>query len=436
MSLEIPDRVLAAAANRPETVGKEVHLRGWIHRTRSSGGILFLLVKDASGQIQVTARKDLLGAEPFARAEKALVESAVEVEGTVHADPRAPGGQEVRARRVEVVHAAEVFPIFSGQTEEFLLDHRHLSIRSAEMVATFRVKAEVMRAAREYLDESGYWEMTPPILTGNAAEGGAEAFVLDYFGTPAYLSQTAQLYLEALLFPLEKVYAFTPSFRAEKSRTPRHLTEFTHLEAELAWADLEDNLRLQEGLVAHIAQRVAEARAADLRVLGRDPKDLRAIQAPFPRMRYEEAIRILAEKGFPITFGSDLGTAEERALTQDRAGPLFVTHFPKAVKAFYMLESPHDPRTVECADLLAPEGYGEIIGGSCRETDLGRLTQRLTETGARPEDYAWYLDLRRYGSVPHAGFGLGIERVVRWIARREHIRDTTPFPRTPSRVTP
>ena len=334
------------------------------------------------------------------------------------------------------MHAAEVFPIFSGQTEEFLLDHRHLSIRSAEMVATFRVKAEVMRAAREYLDESGYWEMTPPILTGNAAEGGAEAFVLDYFGTPAYLSQTAQLYLEALLFPLEKVYAFTPSFRAEKSRTPRHLTEFTHLEAELAWADLEDNLRLQEGLVAHIAQRVAEARAADLRVLGRDPKDLRAIQAPFPRMRYEEAIRILAEKGFPITFGSDLGTAEERALTQDRAGPLFVTHFPKAVKAFYMLESPHDPRTVECADLLAPEGYGEIIGGSCRETDLERLTQRLTATGARPEDYAWYLDLRRYGSVPHAGFGLGIERVVRWIARREHIRDTTPFPRTPSRVTP
>jgi len=422
--------------NHPERVGERVRVRGWIHRTRSSGGIAFLLVKDATGAIQVTARRNVLGDEAFLQAEKALVESSLEVEGEVARDPRAPGGQEIRADRVRIVQSSEVFPIFAGQTEEFLLDHRHLAIRSTEMGATWKVKAEVLRAAREYLDGHGYFEMTPPILTGNAAEGGAEAFSLDYFGRPAYLGQTAQLYLEALIFPLERVYSLTPSFRAEKSRTNRHLTEYTHLEAELAWAGLEENLRLQEELVVHILHRVARERSEELRLLGRNPAELERIRTPFERMRYEEALRELSARGFSLTFGQDLGTAEERALTQTRQAPLFVTHYPREIKAFYMLESPDDPRTVECADLLAPEGYGELIGGSARETNLESLRRRLLDSGADPESYRWYLDLRRYGSVPHAGFGLGVERLVRWIARREHIRDTTPFPRTPSRVTP
>ncbi len=433
---EAPAAVPLSQANRAASVGQKVRVRGWVHRTRSSGGICFLILRDASGQMQVTAKRDTLGPETFSKTEKALVESALIVEGTVAADKRAPGGHELRADRVEVVHAAENFPIFTGQTEDFLLDHRHLAVRTREMVATARVKSEVLRAARALLDGDGYWEVTPPILSGNAAEGGSEAFELDYFGTKAYLGQTAQLYLEALIYPLEKVYAVTPSFRAEKSRTPRHLTEFTHLEAELAWAGLRENLDIQEKLVTGILHQVAERRAEDLQLLGRDPKELLAIEPPFERIRYEKALEVLQGKGFDLKWGSDLATAEERALTLERTAPIFVTHFPKELKAFYMLQDPDDPRTVLGADLLGPEGYGEIIGGSCRETDITRTVERLEAMGIPRAPYDWYLDLRRYGSVPHAGFGMGIERVVRWIARREHIRDTTPFPRTPSRLLP
>jgi asparaginyl-tRNA synthetase len=342
----------------------------------------------------------------------------------------------VRAVRITVVDAGEPFPIFAEQTEEFRLDMRHLAIRSQDHVATFRVKAEFLRACREFLDREDVLEMTPPVLSGNAAEGGAEAFQIDYFGRPGYLSQTAQLYLEALLFPNERVYALTPSFRAEKSRTPRHLTEYLHLEVELAWCDLADLLDFTERMVASVVHTVAERRPNELAQLGRPPAELLKIQPPFPRIRYAEAIERLKAAGFPVSWGSDLGTAEERALTLEERSPIFVTHFPVEVKAFYMLRSPDDPRTVEAADLLAPEGYGEMVGASCRETDLGRLTERIRAIGADEREYAWYLDLRRHGSVPHAGFGLGIERVLRWMLRREHIRETTPFPRTPSRHTP
>jgi asparaginyl-tRNA synthetase len=420
----------------PDALGRSVRLRGWVLRTRSSGGILFVLLRDRTGVVQVTGRRDVLGAEPFQAAEHVQVEGAIEVDGAVAEDRRAPGGREVRATAIRVVHAGEPFPIFADQTEEFLLDQRHLAIRSQEHVATFRVKAELLRALREFFDREEVLEMTPPVLTGNAAEGGAEAFQIDYFGKPGYLSQTAQLYLEALLFPNERVYALTPSFRAEKSRTPRHLTEYLHLEVELAWCDLAELLAFEERMVVEVVHAVAERRTAELRALGRPPEELAALAAPFPRLTYAEAIDRLAAQGLPVRWGSDLGTAEERALTVEERRPVFVTHFPKELKAFYMLRSPGDPRTVEAADLLAPEGYGEMIGGSCRETDLGRLTERLEETGASTADYQWYLDLRRHGSVPHAGFGLGIERMLRWMLRREHIRETTPFPRTPSRHTP
>ena len=425
-----------ARAFQPDAVGATVRLRGWVLRSRSSGGILFLVLRDRTGTVQVTGRKDALGAAAFVAAVHVQNEGAVWVEGVVAEDPRAPDGREVRASRLGVIDAGAPFPIWSDQTEEFRLDQRHLVIRSQEMVATFRVMAETLRAFRAFLDTEDVLETTPPVLSGNAAEGGAEAFEIDYFGRPGYLSQTAQLYLEALLFPNERVYALTPSFRAEKSRTPRHLTEYLHLEVELAWCDLEGLLSFIERMFVSVAHAVAERRPKELKQLGRPPDELRAIAAPFPRLRYAEAIERLRAQGFSVAWGSDLGAAEERALTLESPQPLFVTHFPRELKAFYMLRSPDDPRTVEAADLLGPEGYGEIVGASCRETDVERLRGRLAELGVDPAGYEWYLDLRRHGNIPHAGFGIGIERYLRWMLRREHIRDTTPFPRTPSRHTP
>ncbi|MCI4344392.1 MAG: asparagine--tRNA ligase [Thermoplasmata archaeon] len=420
----------------PEAVGRRVRLRGWVKRTRSSGGILFTLLRDRTGSVQLTAKRDQLGDAAFTEAEHVQVEGVIEVTGTVAEDRRAPGGRELRAESIRVIDAGQPFPIFADQTEEYRLDQRHLVVRSEEFAAVFRIKAEVLRTLRAFLEEEEVLEMTPPIITGNPAEGGAEAFTFDYFGRTGYLAQTAQLYLEALLAPHERVYAITPSFRAEKSRTPRHLTEYTHLEVELAWTGLDELLAFIERMFVRVTHDLADRRPIELRVVGRDPAELKAIQAPFRRVRYGEAIETLKRQGFPVDWGSDLATAEERALTLESAQPLFVTHFPAELKAFYMLRSPDDPRTVEAADLLGPEGFGEIVGASARETDLARLAERIRAIGADPESYTWYLDLRRHGNVPHAGFGLGIERIVRWITRREHIRDTTPFPRTPSRHTP
>jgi asparaginyl-tRNA synthetase len=419
-----------------DAVGRTVRLRGWVLRGRSSGGILFQVLRDRTGVVQVTTKRDVIGDEAFDKAEHVQSEGAIALEGTVAEDKRAPGGREIRVQRLDVIHAGEAFPIFQEQTEEFRLDKRHLVIRSQSHVATFRVKAELLRGIRAFLEMEEVLEVTPPIITGNAAEGGAEAFEFDYFGRPGFLAQTAQLYLEAMLFPHERVYAVTPSFRAEKSRTSRHLTEYTHLEVELAWSDLDDLMAFEERMIVDALGELARRRPAELRQLGREPEELLALKAPFPRLTYSEALDRLQAQGFPVRWGSDLGTAEERALTLTERSPIFLTHFPVELKAFYMLRSPKDDRTVEAADLLAPEGYGEMIGGSARETDLGHLVERLRQTGADPASYEWYLDLRRHGSVPHAGFGLGIERLVRWVLRHEHIRETTPFPRTPSRHTP
>jgi asparaginyl-tRNA synthetase len=397
---------------------------------------LFVLVRDRTGVIQVTARKDVIGEEAFARAEHVQIEGVVTAEGVVASDPRAPGGREVRAERFDVLDPGEPFPIFQEQTEEFRLDKRHLVIRSQEHVATFRVKAELLRAFREFLANEEVLEMTPPILTGNPAEGGAEAFQIDYFGRPGYLSQTAQLYLEALIAPHERVYALTPSFRAEKSRTPRHITEFWHLEVELAWVELDELLGFIERMVSFGLRDLADRCPTELTQLGRDPAELAAMEPPYPRITYRDAVRRLTQQGLPVEFGSDLGTAEERALTIEERKPIFVTGFPRKIKAFYMRQSRTDPELVDAADLLAPEGYGELVGASVRETDAARLVERLREIGADPAEYDWYLDLRRHGNVPHSGFGLGVERILRWALRREHIRETTPFPRTPSRHTP
>ncbi|MCI4322960.1 MAG: asparagine--tRNA ligase [Thermoplasmata archaeon] len=427
---------LIARALAPDAIGRTVTVRGWVVRSRSSGGILFLRMRDRSGAVQVTAKKDALGEAAFRAAEAVQIEGAIRVHGTVSEDPRAPEKREIKAIAIEVVDAGQPFPIFKDQTEEFLLDNRHLTIRSTEHVATFRVKAAVLRALRAFLERENVLEMTPPILTGNAAEGGSEAFTFDYFGRPGYLSQTAQLYLEAMLAPHERVFAVTPSFRAEKSRTPRHLTEYTHLEVELAWCDLDGLLAFTERMLVSVLHDVATTMAPELTLVGRDPAELLAITPPFPRVEYGDAVERLAGEGFPVKWGDDLGSTEERALTLTAKQPTFLLHFPTELKAFYMLRTPGDSRTVQAADVLAPEGFGEIVGASCREGDIGHLTERLQAIGANVNEYAWYFDLRRHGNVPHAGFGLGVERLVRWITRREHIRDTTPFPRTPSRHTP
>ncbi len=432
-----PDLVPVEKVLSGECTGKPVSVRGWIYRTRSSGSIVFMVIRDSTGIVQATVKKGNVSDREFENAERAGVESSVVVHGMVYEDRRAPGGYEIRADAFVPVHIAEPFPITRDKSEEFLLDVRHLWIRSRKLTNVMKVKAILLDAAREWFRENGWWEVTPPIISASAGEGGATVFSFKYFGREAYLSQTAQLHLEALIFSLEKVYSLTPSFRAEKSRTPRHLTEFWHLEGEAAWVDNEENMRVHEHLISHMARRVAEKVPGPLRDLGRDPGDLLAIEPPFERITYDEAVDILHEKGLDFTWGDDFGAVEERVLTEDLSTPMFVKNYPKTAKsAFYMKENPDNPETVLCSDLLAPEGYGEIIGASERETDNAILIQRLREQGANLENYEWYLDLRRYGSVPHSGFGVGIERVVRWICKLEHIRDAIPFPRTPSRFKP
>lgn len=421
---------------RSPTLGGRVALRGWIYRTRSSGKIVFAVLRDSTGIMQVTIKKGNLPDEQFEKAAAATIESSVEVTGTMHQDERAPGGHEVRADSFRVVGHSLPFPITEYQSEELLLDNRHLWIRSREQTAVMKVKASLLAGAREWLAENDFTEVTPPIFTQNACEGGVTLFKLKYFDRDAFLSQSAQMYLESLIFSLENVYSITPSFRAEKSRTPRHLTEYWHMELEEAWVDNEGNMRIQEELVAAMVARVLKERREELEILKRDVASLEAVEPPFKRLRYSDMIDRLKDKGFEIEFGSDLGAAEERAITEDEVMPVFVTNFPKECKAFYMKEDPDDPRTYLCADLLAPFGFGEIIGGSERETDLDKLVRRMEEQNIPQEPYRWYLDLRRYGSVPHSGFGLGVERITKWVCGLEHIRDAIPYPRTVARVYP
>jgi len=413
--------------------GQKARIRGWVYRHRASKTAVFVIVRDQTGIIQCTFKPD---SKNFSDAEKLLMESAVEVEGTVKKDERAPGGFEISAECLKTIHLAERFPITKDQSPEFLLDNRHLWVRSRQMTAMMQIKDTLLVSAREWFHSQSWTEVTPPILTSNACEGGSTLFELDYFGQKGYLSQSAQLYLEALIFSLGKVYSITPSFRAEKSRTRRHLAEYWHLEGESAFAGNEDNMKTQEQLISHICKRIAEKHSAELKELGRDPEDLLRIKPPFKRLEYESAIKTLQKKGIQIEWGADLGTDEERELTKDEKIPVFVTNYPKHIKAFYMRENPKDPRTVLNADLLAPEGYGEMVGGSERETDVGKLIERLEKESIPIKNYEWYIDLRKFGSVQHSGFGLGIERLIRWICKLEHINEAVPFPRTMNRIYP
>ncbi|MBI4147740.1 asparagine--tRNA ligase [Candidatus Woesearchaeota archaeon] len=413
-----------------------VSLRGWVYRTRGSNVLKFIVLRDGTNIIQCVVEKEKVTPETWAAAEKILIESSVEIEGDLREDKRAPTGYELGVKNLKIVQLAERFPITKDQSTEFLLDMRHLWLRSRELTTVWKVKAAILTAVREYFAQHKYIEVTPPIITGSSCEGGSTLFKLDYFGEEAYLSQSAQLYLEALIFSLDKVYAITPSFRAEPSKTARHLTEYWHCEGEAAWMNFEQLLTFMEGLLSHVVQTVADTCAEELKLLGRNPADLKKIQPPFPRITYDEALQILKKDGIEVPWGKDLRTEEEEQLMKHYDKPLIVTRYPKKIKAFYMKDDPENPDVVLCCDILAPEGYGEIIGSSQREENIDILKRKITAQGENTEHYNWYLDLRRFGSVPHSGFGLGIERVVRWLCKLETIRDAIPFPRTIKRKTP
>ena len=419
-------------------VGQTVTIRGWLYSKRSSGKIRFLLVRDGTGTIQTVVSKKDVTAEAFEDTDRLTQESSMVVTGTVRADARAPGGYELLATDLKMVQVAAEYPITPKEHgPAFLLDHRHLWLRSSRQHAVLRIRSHVIQTAHEYLREQGFTLFDAPIFTGAACEGTSTLFSTDYFyDQKAYLSQSGQLYAEAGAMAFGKVYTLGPTFRAEKSKTRRHLTEFWMLEPEVAYADLGDLLSLAEQLISHLVQSVLTHRRRELEILERDLSRLEPILPPFPRITYDEAIDLLRSRGVTIAWGDDLGGDEETIVSNHFDRPVMVTHYPLKIKAFYMKAASDRPDLALCVDVLAPEGYGEIIGGSQREDDYEQLVARLVEHNLPREHFEWYLDLRRYGSVPHAGFGLGIERTVAWICGIAHLREAIPFPRMLQRLYP
>ncbi len=416
--------------------GNEVGIRGWIHRERNIGNMVFFNIRDPTGVVQVMIGKDQFDDEKFDDVKSLLVESSIKIWGEVAEDDRAPGGYEIRASDVEIVHASDDFPIHKDQSIEHLLDNRHLWLRSTYMRDILSVRSTVFGAIHEYFRSEGYKEFQSPILTPLACEGGSTLFPVDYFDDEVYLAQSWQLYAEAGIFGLGDIYTIAPSFRAEKSRTPRHLTEYWHAEVEGLWLDYDDIMDLGEGLVMNVVKKVLKENRKELENLLDGNLDyLDNLEPPFPRLRYEEAVKKLQDAGMDIEYGNDFGVPEEKELTSMYDKPVFITHYPKEIKAFYMKRDPEDESKVFGYDLLVPH-VGELIGGSVRETSIDSLENRLKEEGEDLSIYQWFLDTRRYGSVPHAGYGLGVERLVMWLCKLDHIRDAISFPRTPNRYRP
>ena len=417
-------------------LGQDVVIKGWVYHLRSSGKIRFVVLRDGTGLVQcVIAQAESESA--FDAFDELTQETSCVIEGMVREDERAPGGYEVVARDLKIVHRAMPYPITPKEHGvAFLMQHRHLWLRSSRQHAIMRVRAEVMNACRDYLNDQGFIEVDAPVFTPSASEGTSTLFEAEYFGSKAYLSQSGQLYNEATCMALARVYCFGPTFRAEKSKTRRHLTEFWMLEPEMAFGDLEMVFNLAEGMVCYIAERVLERKSNELRTLERDRSCLERIRPPFSRITYDEAIAILKEKGHDVERGDDLGGDEETTISLAFDKPVFIHRYPAKAKAFYMEPDPEDDALAMCTDMIAPEGYGEIVGGSERISDLALLEQRIQEWGLPRDAFEWYLDLRRFGSVPHAGFGLGIERVVAWMCGIRHIREAIPFPRLMYRVYP
>jgi len=417
--------------------GKEVLIRGWLQNKRSSGGIVFLFIRDGTGVVQCTVRKGDVDAKLFDLFLSTRVESSVQIEGEVKPDPRAVGGREIVVHSGKVDSAAlEEFPIAKQfQGPDFLLDKRHLFVRSDKMRAVLKVRAVILSAARSWLDSRGYLEVQVPTLTSAAVEGGATLFEVKYFDEKAYLTQSWQLYGEALIASVGRAYTVAPSFRAEKSRTRRHVTEFWQLEAEAPWCDLDGIMKVEEELLTCVIERLLEKCKPELSLFGRRLEDLERIKPPFPRITYDTALEMIGKES-GIKWGDDLGYEQEKVLTARFDRPFFVTLYPKKAKAFYHKPDPSNPEVTLSVDLLAPEGYGEITGGGQRIEDYDALIARIREEGLDPKSYEWYLDLRKFGSVPHSGFGMGLERVVSWVCKLEHIRDAIAFPRLINRVYP
>ncbi len=416
----------------------EVSIRGWVYRERKSNKFIFLVVRDATEIVQCVIKNEAVPKKVWEEANKILIETSVEITGAIKKDERAPTGFELEVSKLNIVHYAEPFPIQKDQSIEFLADNRHLWLRSRKMTAIMKIRSTIFGAIHEYFRSEGFYEYQSPIFQSTQCEGGSTLFEVNYFKNKVFLAQTWQLYAEPAIFALEKIYCIAPSFRAEKSKTSRHLTEYWHAEMEVAWAKFEDIQDHAEALIKHAVKKVLESNMEDLKILERDTKILEAtVKKKFPRMTYTEALKILKQKDkIEIPWGKDLRTTEEDALSKHYDTPILVTDYPKEVKAFYMKETPRDPKTVQGMDVIGPEGYGELVGGSEREDDEKKIIARLRECGENPEDYKFYLDTRKYGSVPHGGFGLGVERLVSWICRLESIKDAIPFPRTAERWTP
>ena len=417
--------------------GTEVTVAGWVDQLRVHGKVAFVVVRDGTGYVQGVLVKKEISEEIWAEGAALTQEATVEITGVVRADARSPGGFEMGLSNLRLLGASPEYPIQPKEHGvEFLLDHRHLWLRSSQQRAGLRVRAEVEQAIHDFFYEREFVRVDTPILTGSIGEHAGTLFETEYFGESAYLAQTGQLYAEAACPAFRNVYCFGPTFRAEKSKTRRPLTEFWMIEPEMAFVDSDGNMALQEEMVSFVVGRALERSRSELEYLERDLTKLEGVKPPFPRVSYGDAVTRLQEKGSDIKWGDDIGGADETLLSDDYDLPVFVFNYPKGVKAFYMKENPDDPTTVLCDDLIAPEGYGEIIGGSQREDDLDRLLARIQEENLPEEAYGWYLDLRRFGTFPHSGFGLGLERTVAWITGRPHIRELIPFPRLINRLYP
>ena len=421
-------------------VGEEISIRAWLHNKRSSGKLRFLTLRDGTGYIQAVVFKKAVPEETFAIASDLTHESSIIVTGTVREDERAPSGFELDVTGIEpvqIVSQEDEFPITPKEHGiEFLMDHRHLWIRSRRQRAILLIRHEIVRAVRDFLDDDGFTLCDTPVLTPAACEGTTSLFEVGYFDDQAYLTQSGQLYNEATAAALGKVYCFGPTFRAEKSKTRRHLTEFWMVEPEVAYATLEDMMDLSERFISFIVRRVLERRGDELEALERDVSTLESIVPPFPRISYDEAVEILQKNGSKIEWGGDFGGGDETILSEQFDRPVMVHRYPSAIKAFYMEPDRDRPDVALCVDVLAPEGYGEIIGGGQRTASHDLLLERLDEHGLSKEVFGWYLDLRKFGAVPHSGFGMGIERAVAWICKLDHVRETIPFPRMLNRLTP
>ena len=419
-------------------VGKEVRIGAWLRNKRGSGKIQFLQLRDGTAFFQGVVVKESVGEEIFAKAKALTQETSMYLIGTISEDERSPFGYELQVRDLTVVGESEGYPITPKEHgTDFLMDHRHVYLRHIQPFAVMRIRNTIIAATYEFFNKEGFIKIDAPILTGSAPEGTTELFHTEYFDTDAYMSQTGQLYAEAGAMAFGRVFTFGPTFRAEKSKTRRHLTEFWMIEPEMAWMKQEESLEVQEKYIAYLISSVLERNEYELDLLGRDKELLRSYtQLPFPRFSYDDAIELLKENGFDVEWGADFGSPEETFLANRFSKPVFITNYPKEIKAFYMKRHPNRDDVVVCADLLAPEGYGEIIGGSERDTDYDYLEQRIKDMGLSLDEYSWYLDLRKYGSVPHSGFGLGLERAVTWITGEEHIREAIPFPRTMNRLWP